>query len=239
MAKRETLFKTEVDLCAAFLEWLKRYPEWTAYAETEGWDILLAHRDGTQIGIQAKLSFNMKVLEQAIECGGGCQTIGPDYRAVLVPEDTGVQFVCDALGLVLISAGRRYRGMPSGTPVEFIPAFDEQNWTRWHYHNPEKRHQLPRYIPDVQAGAASPCVLTKWKIAALEICAVIELRGHVTRADFKRAGVDHRRWIESWLEPALGVPGAWTWKKDQGPLFQQAHEKVYPQVLADVRARFL
>ena len=232
--KREVLFKTETDLCAAFLAWLKRYPDWVAYAETEGWDILLAHRDGTQIGIQAKLIFNMKVLSQAVEDGGGWSKTGPDYRAVLVPQGQGWEVLCSALGLTLIQARKGYR-----TEFEFNPSLDEQSWTHWHYCNPEKRHPLPAYIPDVAAGASAPCVLTKWKIGALEICAVIEIRGHVTRTDFKIAGVDHRRWVESWLEPVTDIPGAWTWKKATGPMFLQAHKEVYPQVLAKVRERLV
>lgn len=36
-------FSTEVELCAAFMEWFSQFPGWTAYPETHSWDILLAH----------------------------------------------------------------------------------------------------------------------------------------------------------------------------------------------------
>ena len=54
-------FAKESDLCAAFLASL---PEgWTAYPETAGFDILLGREvDGFQIGIQAKLRLNAKVI---------------------------------------------------------------------------------------------------------------------------------------------------------------------------------
>jgi hypothetical protein len=58
-------YRTEADLCAAFLAALRRdYQEkWLAYAETEGWDVLLVRqKDGFQIGIQAKLALNASVI---------------------------------------------------------------------------------------------------------------------------------------------------------------------------------
>ena len=71
-------YKTEAALCADFITWVKaesgtqrrfgagRSPVWTPYAETAGWDILLVAADGTQIGVQAKLRFNLKVIAQSI-----------------------------------------------------------------------------------------------------------------------------------------------------------------------------
>ena len=61
--RRETrqAFRSEADLCAAFLAALEREhaKKWMAYAETAGWDILLVRlKDGFQIGIQAKLALN-------------------------------------------------------------------------------------------------------------------------------------------------------------------------------------
>ncbi|MGP1677885.1 MAG: hypothetical protein ACTS6J_12095 [Burkholderiales bacterium] len=233
MKKRELSFYTEAELCAAFIAWLTRYPEWTPYAETAGWDILLVHADGTQVGVQAKLKFNMAVLQQTIEGGYGWQDIGPDYRAVLVPEDNGIRDICDALGLTLIRPRKHWNGS-----FEFEPALGERSYARWHYSNPLKRHQLPAYIPDVPAGVPSPSILSKWKIGALEISAIIEIRGYVTRADFRRAGVDHRRFVQDWLDPVSDNPGAWKWKPT-APKFSATHPVVYPQVLAEVRSRTL
>ncbi len=156
--KREVLFETEVDLCAAYLDWLKRHDGWIAYAETEGWDILLAHADGTQIGIQAKLKFNMKVLEQAVEIGFGYQGTGPDYRAVLVPDGQGSVEICNALGLTLIRPRRHW-----DKGYEFNPGLDDRCWERWHFSNPAKRHPLPRHVPDVAAGSSAPSQLTMRK----------------------------------------------------------------------------
>lgn len=45
--KKEAMFKTEAELCAAFIEWAKK--DWTCYPETAGWDILLVDKYGLQM----------------------------------------------------------------------------------------------------------------------------------------------------------------------------------------------
>ena len=228
--KREPDFKSEAELCAAFIAWANAIPGWTCYAETEGWDILVVHADGTQIGVQAKLKFNMAVLSQCVEDGQGWNTVGPDYRAALVPASQGSCQLCDALGITLIHPRKGWIG-----DFAFEPTLaGGRTRQRWHYRNPEKRHPLPRFVPDVPAGVPSPSPLTKWKIAALQIMAVLELRGYVTRHDFRLAGIDHRRWMESWLEPVEGKAGAWR-MLSTAPDFRTNHPVVYPQVLAEVR----
>lgn len=229
--RKEPTFKTEADLCAAFIEWAG--PQgWTAYPETAGWDILLVAIDGTQIGVQAKLKFNLAVLSQAIgEAWNACHEAGPDFRAVLVPDGAREE-ICAALGLMAI------RHVPNSWRKDdiFSPRLDERfgGWRSWHYWNPSRRIELPKYVPDVVAGSAAPVRLTRWKIAALSIMATLELRGYVTRADFKRFGIDPRRWIAdpSWLKPGE-QPGQFV--RGDALRFADQHPEVYPQVLADVR----
>lgn len=97
-------FKTEVELCSAYIEWMKsKHPEWTAYAETAGWDILMVHEDGTQVGIQAPLKFNMTVLEQAVG-GYYCKDSNPDFRTILVLK--GSRKVCFAVEVQSMDAKR-------------------------------------------------------------------------------------------------------------------------------------
>ena len=85
--KSKFTFEKETDLCAEFM---KRVPsEWVVYPETGGFDIVLVRKeDGFQIGVEAKLKLNGKVISQAAEYAGSwysCQS-GPDCRAVLVPD---------------------------------------------------------------------------------------------------------------------------------------------------------
>lgn len=245
MKGTKDLFATEADLCAAFTAWAQRSsgeydfgvqtPKWTPYAETEGWDILLVGSDGAQIGIQAKLKFNLKVLDQTVpDCWSAWHQTGPDYRAVLVPEASGYERLCAALGIVMFyCSGPHYGRNPGG--FDFAPGLNlERGNGGWHYWNPEKRHPLPRFVPDVVAGASGPVQLTKWKIAALRIVARLEIHGYVTRRDFREVLVDIRRWIgpNGWL-CAGAVPGQFVAAAEMP--FAAQHPGVYPQVLAEER----
>jgi hypothetical protein len=234
--KQSPHFETEAALCAAFIGWLAaKAPAWTPYAETCGWDILLAHAGGTQVGIQAKLRFNMAVLSQSAEDRYYPNDVGPDFRAVLVPAQQGDPGICDALGLTLI----RPRVQPewNAGAIDFGDNLSGRGYERWHYANPAKRHPLPAYIPDNPAGVPSPSPLSRWKIGALELVAVMEIRGHLVRDDFRRAGVDHRRWVDQWLEAVPGQPGAWRWRDGNAQRWQDNHPVVYPQIFADVSKR--
>lgn len=216
-------------------------PKWTPYAETAGWDILLVGADGTQIGVQAKLRFNLKVLDQTIpDTWHAWRGEGPDYRSVLVPDaDSSAEHLCAALGLTLFRPGGRNYGFDDRYGIEFVPGLSmEHHNGGWHYWNPERRHPLPEFVPDVVAGASGPVQLTKWKIAALRVVARIELQGHVTRQDFREIGIDIRRWIGpgGWLQPKVcQYPGQFV----AGPSmsFAAQHPDVYPQVLEAERVK--
>lgn len=240
-------FKTEVELCKRFLSVL---PDgWTAYNEHAGWDILLVRKaDGFQIGVEAKLRLNTDVISQALEEYGSfsADRAGPDCRAVLVPADSqgGFGRICKYIGLTIIyvqseeqirekKAKAFYVGYK---PKPFEPELpgdrhgvNDPEWFEW---APAKRHMLPDYVPDVDAGAPSPVQLTSWKIAAIKVAIILEKRGFLVRADFKHANIDHRRWLPSgagWLVLDNGVyrgaPGF--------PNFRAQHPRVWDQIAAD------
>jgi hypothetical protein len=105
-AKIKAAFENEAALCAAFIAAL---PEgWTAYPETAGFDIVLVRGvDGAQIGVEAKMTLNAKVLLQASEGlrSSAWEYGGPDFRAALVPAGTaGVEMKCIAryLGITVL-----------------------------------------------------------------------------------------------------------------------------------------
>jgi hypothetical protein len=246
--KRIARFETEAALCTEFLAWVKRSagervygvvtPAWVAYAETAGWDVLLVAPDGTQIGVQAKLRFNLKVLAQSLpEQWSEWHDRGPDYRAVLVPDYDGeAERLCAALGLMLISR-RGDEWTPEGIVPQFGPGLDmEHGRGGWHYWSPSERCKLPEFVPDVPAGASGPVQLTTWKVAALRVIALLELRGHVTRKDFADLRLDSRRWTgpSGWLL-ASGTPGQYL----RGPelRFDQQHPQVYAEVLTEMREK--
>lgn len=233
MAKKPKPFATEVDLCAAFIATLPT--GWTPYAETAGWDILLVRNtDGFQIGVQAKLQCNAHVLLQALEGSYWyhADRPGPDCRAVLVPAgEDKLTTLAAFVGITVISfteQGGSFRARRSFWPHLPGRQYSEREWHEW---TPAKRHDLPEYVPDVAAGAAAPVQLTHWKIQALRLCVTLELRGYVTRADFRHLQLDHRRWISKggWLSP---TPQGWV-ANELAPGLKAQHPKVYAEIAAD------
>lgn len=228
-------FATEAALCARFLAAVP--PEWTAYAETAGWDILLVRNaDGFQIGIQAKLKLNAHVVAQTIEEGHShsAESAGPDCRAVLVPEDDAGPFdvIAGYVGFTIV----RVRA-PGGIAARAafrppLPSARDMWGERWFECAPAKRHVLPEYVPDVVAGSSAPVQLTKWKISAIKIAVTLERRGFLTRADFKHHGIDYRRFIArdfGWLTVQDGhyVRGP------SFPDFKRQHPRAYGEIAAD------
>lgn len=233
--KKPKPFATEVELCAAFLSALPK--GWTAYAETAGFDLLLVRDvDGFQIGIEAKLKCNATVLQQSLEDHGrySVASPGPDCRAILVPDGEGtLKPLADYLGITVIQMR-----MPCGwSGPAFLPGLptDDQVWADyWHEWLPAKRCPLPAYVPDVPAGAPAPVQLTDWKIKALKLVILAEVRGHVTRADFKFLGLDHRRWItpDGWLR-ATDRRGWYVAHGSPPTALKKQHPRVYEQIKAD------
>ena len=245
---------TEAALCRAFL--LSVPDEWIAYPETAGWDILLVHKaGGWQIGVEAKLTLNAKVLCQAID-GRGRHPDGPDFRAVLVGKVVAeTASLAAALGLTVI----RPLTMPTqrewGTfkakrgPYlpEFTPSLPETEkltrigewwsiWDRetWFDQFPVSRHALPDYVPEVAAGVPSPMILSDWKIKAMRVCVWVERHGVITREQFRKLGIDPSRWMNGlWLK-AGSNRGNWV----AGPQFpaqqmRREHPNIYAKIEAD------
>jgi hypothetical protein len=231
--KTRQTFRTEADLCKAFLAAIERdyAGKWLTYAETAGWDILLVRlKDGFQIGIQAKLALNASVINQCLEYGKSTCDKGPDCRAILVPAGSGNGFqpICHYIGLTIVSVSSGHGRIEPRLPGPNTRAASSP----WHEWCPTTRHPLPSYVPDVTAGASAPVQLTPWKIKALKIAALLELRGVVSRADFKHLGLDPRRWT---------AKGGWLRSSSAGyvigprmPTFTKQHPIVFAQVKADL-----
>ncbi len=239
--KKPKPFPTEAALCAAFIGAIG--PDWTAYAETAGWDILLVRKlDGFQIGVQAKLKLNVDVLNQTLEADDGWYNIdGPhsDCHAILVPEgdDGRLSRVCDCLGITVVrmrSVGPNWTKFDLAHNGLFTPRLPQpgKSWSEgdWHETATLQRCKLPEYVPDVAAGAPSPLQLTDWKIKAIKLAVTLEMRKHLTRRDFAHHRVDHRRWVtQGWLKV---VDGRFV-KDDAFPRFKKQHPVVYKQIRAD------
>lgn len=226
-------FETEAQLCAAFIIWAQKRG-YSCYPETAGWDILMVDTSGFQIGIQAKLKLNARVICQALDRYGA--DVGPDHRAVLVPTvDGDLRQLCAHIGIEIFFCTSPAEWHYS-KPHDF---FHDGGWLQgsmfdW---NPVKRHRLPGYIPDVAAGVPSPVQLTSWKIGALKILARIEIYGSITREHITGYGVDPKRWCNAdrWLVPLDGDQkrgGRWL-RGEKCPPFDQQHPDVYAKIKAE------
>ena len=235
-------FAKESDLCAAFIASIpveRRGPIWTAYAETAGFDILLVREcDGAQIGVEAKLRLNNKVVAQALPhiSQWDAAERGPDYRAVLVPAyacDNDLQPICAALGVTVISVFKSPTYRPNRASYSFSPdlpsdVYGDRGWHQW---APLKRCAVPDYVPDVAAGASAPVALTHWKIAAIKLAILLQRRP-VTRADFKALALSPSRWTDPY--------SGWLTRTAEGyvagpriPDFKAQHPTNFDQIAAD------
>ncbi len=220
---------SEADLCRDFIAWAA--PQgWTAYAETGGFDLVLVNAE-VQIGVQAKLRFNATLLRQIIPEDYKWSSIGPDYRAILLPAfDRDVNVVAHFCGIQFFYPEWSLPHRRFADHKEFFPGIDPDRWHHWDH---EKRVPLPDYIPDVAAGASGPRKLSRWKVAALRITAVLSLRGYVTRKDFATFGITPALWTQSgWLKYDRQ-------KKQYMPgnelRFAEQHPAVYQQIIEDLR----
>jgi len=227
-------FASEAEMCAKFIAAIG--PLWTAYAETGGWDILLSRKsDGLQVGIQAKLLMNAHVVSQCLDERYQWGLTGPDHRAILVPSYATPfsEKICQTIGITIITVQKGEKKYYQRNvfrpllPVEDIHQISNSDWHEW---CPEKRVELPEYVPDVAAGSPAPVQLTRWKISAIKIAVLLEKRGFVTRSDFKHVGIDVRRWTD----------GLWLIAGDKGliagphfPTLRAQHPRVFDEVAAD------
>lgn len=246
-------FESEAALCDAFIETVPK--EWTVYPETCNFDILLAHVTGVQIGIEAKLRLNAKVICQALKGLDHrfCED-GPDFRAVLVPTADGELWdIATRLGLTIITMRKQERnvirgGGNNGSRWWSDPALpDLADWTperpawmseqRWCDLAPIRRCQLPEYVPEVRAGVSSPLKLTDWKIQAMKVCVLVERTGAIHRLDFKKLEISPTMWTQGpWL--AKGTIRGWWVKGSHFPAdtFRHQHPSIYAQIEADFDA---
>lgn len=239
--KTKATFESEAAMCAAFIAMVP--PEWVAYPETGGFDILLVRReDGFQIGIEAKLALNAKVISQVSEAYWDVCREGPDCRAVLVPEGAGGSFVsvCALLGITVLAVhpgghGKEHRRRSSAFRPD-LPTIEREYWNGdvWHEWAPVKRIVLPDYVPDVGAGSSAPVKLTEWKVKAIKVCVLLARRGVVTRHDFKALSLNHRRWITPGIDWLVPGPVHGTYRA--GPFLpdlRTQHPRNFEEIAAD------
>lgn len=246
------LFPKEEDLCRLFTQEMESLG-WDVYPETAGFDLLLVWpATGQQLGVEAKLSLNAKVIDQIVPNAPSLwrdAEYGPDFRAIIVPTITesskGLAKMLEILGVnvwCLSSNGSRMSFIPtvasfSGS-AQWNASADSMALryeTAWFDFNPATRCPLPDIKPTVRAGVPSPIQLSTWKIGALRVMADLELDGFVTARSVRAHGIDPRRFCatDGWLT-ALGEG---RWGKGKVPEFDKQHPEVYAQILEQAKAK--
>lgn len=238
-------YSSEAELVREFLIRLEdRYERhrgrdrWTVYPETAGWDVLLVHNEhGFQVGLEAKLTLNAKVIDQALkDQHSRWNTSGPDYRGVLVPaigQQHHLGRICDAIGLGVVTL----RDLPPGhwtglgLPGEDAYSAGNEKWPNW---CPAERCALPDYVPDVEAGHKSPVKLTPWKIKAIRLMILLERRGVVTRKDMVALEISPSRWTDPWhgFLARDAVRGGYV-RHDSTPDLRAQHPTNWAEIEAD------
>ncbi len=244
-------FPTEEALCNLFTQEMEQLG-WTVYPETGGFDLLLVwEATGHQLGVEAKLALNAKVVDQIIpddfHTGEPRPPQGPDFRAVIVPSLTdsskGLAKALKVLGIQVFDVNN------SGSGLSFMPAvrryIGEDQWsttkrdlpvywdTYWHDFNPQTRCTVPPMKPNLRAGIPSPLKLSPWKVGALKVLADLQLDGFVTARSVRLHGIDPRRFCstDGWLK-ALG-DGKWGLGKV--PRFDEQHPEEFAVLLEQAR----
>lgn len=227
-------FASERELAQTFCG-LVNQTVWTIYPETGNFDLLLSRNsDGFQIGIEAKLTLNMKVVAQAADLatgGRGAALPGPDCRAVLVPwtkRPCSFTAVIRALQIVVLRVSGRKDSpcLSTGLPDA------ENSRGAWPEHFPATRLPLPDYVPDVAAGVAAPTKLTHWKIKAIKLKILLEKRGYLTRNDFIRFDISPSTWTQRGWIIQSNIRGHWV--AGIGiPEFEKQHPVNYAQIEGD------
>lgn len=180
--------ESEVQLCEQFISVLIN-SSFVVYPEVGDWDIVAVALDGSQLGVQAKMKPNIKVLYQAIRRPYN----GPRYRSVLVPKASReFRHVARSLGLYVFTS-RMNLTMPGYTNLITLGGL--KVW--------EGR---PLWLPPVpsteKAGTSSPRQLTRWRVQAIKLCLRLKEQGYITSKDFKEFGISKHTWVvNKWIRP--------------------------------------
>ncbi|WP_219097608.1 hypothetical protein [Pseudomonas sp. UMAB-40] len=243
----------EADLCALFIHEFNKLPDWTCYPEAAGFDILVVHTDGRQIGVEAKLSLNVKVADQILpnHYEENNEAPGPDYRMVIVSKITdasaGIVKMLERQGVTVLLPrsnwtieGDRYTFDLKHKLLEVsgrAPFYDRYMFD-W---NPPERCQVPVMVTNLPAGVPAPVRLTPWKESALKVIALLRRQGFITAKQIASHGIG----VTAWTQPASSLKPSWlakgtvrgTWiETEHLPAFDKQHPEVYALAVEGINA---
>lgn len=246
---------TEAQLCTFFMLEFNSLPGWTCHPEAAGFDVLVVHEDGRQIGVEAKLALNAKVADQILPSLGDefYGKPGPDHRLVIVSKITdasaGIKKMLEHLGVRVLVASKysRLKGCSHGFSIESELFWPEKDLPRWGYYNrmfdwsPETRCAVPSVVTTLPAGVPSPVRLTPWKESALRVIAQMRHQGFITAKQIASYGIGVTAWTQSpgskpaWLSRGTSR-GQWL-ESEHMPAFDKQHPDAYAMAVVEIAAK--
>ncbi len=202
LPKFKNPYKLESELCETLIKYAKSHG-WKVYPETSGWDILLVK--DIQIGIQAKLKDNIKVLSQTVDYVNPkfkAKYPSPHIKAVLVPRASqDFKRVAFALGIFIIEGVNvEYLDFKFQWTKQIKTNFNNYSRDAHYFTEPAKLCWVPEIEPNMIAGTKSPKLITPWKIQAVKMCLLLNNKGFLTSEDFKKENMSMTIWQQNnWI----------------------------------------
>lgn len=252
MPEESEVITSEAQLCNIFMNEFNSLPGWICHPEAAGFDVLVVHEDGRQIGVEAKMALNAKVADQILPSLGDefYGRPGPDHRLVIVSRITdasaGIRKMLEHLGVRVLAASRcsSVKGQEHAFGIQHNLFWPEKNFPRWGYYNrmfdwwPEERCQVPSVVTNLPAGVPSPVRLTPWKESALRVIAQMRHQGFITAKQIASYGIGVTAWTQSpgskpaWL--ARGTSrGQWL-ETEHMPAFDKQHPDAYAMAVTEI-----
>lgn len=244
------LIKTEADLCNLFMGAMAKVPGWTCHPEAAGFDILVVHEDGRQIGVEAKLALNAKVADQILpeHWEDYYGKPGPDHRLVIVSKVTdaskGIIKMLEMLGVTVLlpncmSGEKRGFDLRNGLFLYEQSHFVTSRPRMFDW-SPAERCQVPMVVTTLPAGVPAPVQLTPWKEAALRVIALMRAQGFITAKQIASFGISTSAWTQhtrkhAWLVKGT-VRGTWL-ETEHMPAFDKQHPDAYALAVEQQQAK--
>ncbi|MDU4254588.1 hypothetical protein [Pseudomonas sp.] len=242
----------ESELCELFIHEFNQIEGWVCHPESAGFDVLVVHEDGRQIGVEAKLSLNAKVADQILpNCGDDFYGApGPDHRLVIVSKITdasaGIAKMLERLGVKVLCVEDRWGrdGYEHTfwlrerllTHEEGKIYFGHLRMFDW---SPAERCHVPAVVSDLPAGVPAPVRITRWKEAAVKLVALMRNQGFVTVKQIAALGMGATSWTQPGSKPAWLAkgPGRGQWvETEHMPAFDKQHPDLYALAVASIDA---
>lgn len=160
---------------------------------------------GTQIGVQAKMKLNPKLMQQMVRSHGHPTWRGPDYVVALVPAaprtpaEKGQADILFALGHGLFYV---YSHFESHDRDRNLRRRNLETTAFFGVRSNRKRVVLPEIYVWVEPGVPSPTSVTGWRQNAVKRVMALEGIGTFTRKEFKamKPKLDMKLWLdEGWV----------------------------------------